>query len=272
MRVNVTKAYDADRKSWALVTGASGGIGLHLAENCARKGINVIIVSRNESLLQALRIKLEATYAVSVRVIAADLSQVSEVKKLIHIIQDENYQVDYLINNAGFGGYGNFLETKWAHEYAMIELNVVALTYLCKSMANHMVARGHGKILNVASIAGFLSGPNMAVYYASKAFVLHFSEALTQELRSTGVTVTTLCPGPTATKFANAAQAEASAVFKNKHLPTPDQVAAFGFSAMLRGKQLVIYGWRNRVLVILIRFFPRQWIVRAVGRAQSTKA
>lgn len=255
-------------KDWALVTGASGGIGESFARLFAKHGVNLILVARSTDALEVIKQEIENKYQLEAQVIVADLSKIQEVERVAETIQNNGWQVSYLINNAGFGNKGAFIETQWPREHEMIELNVVALTYLSKVFGRLMAEGQGGKIVNVASSAGFLSGPYMAVYYATKAYVLHFSEAIGYELKNKGVTVTALCPGPTATKFARAAKADAMGIFTSPDLPNADQVADYGFKAMMQGKPVAIHGIRNKLGLWSTRFLPRQFVTRIIGGAQ----
>jgi short-subunit dehydrogenase len=189
------------QKKTALITGASGGIGLDLARLFAEGGYDVVLVARTESKLKELATELASKHGVSARAVAADLADPAAPAQLMERLKAEGVQVDVLVNNAGYGGYGTFAETELDAELKMIQLNISALTALSKAVLPGMLARKSGRILNVASTAAFQPGPLMAVYYATKAYVLSFSEALANETKGTGVTVTCLCPGPTKTGF-----------------------------------------------------------------------
>lgn len=252
---------------WALVTGASGGIGRALCHEIAADGVNIILVARDQAELQKVASNLEDKFKIKTIVITSDLSQDGAPAKLLTAVNKYNVQVDYLVNNAGFGGYGAFSATDLVSEKAMINLNITALTELCKLFLPAMAERGSGRILNVASTAAFLPGPYMAVYFATKAYVLHFSEAINEELQGSGVTVTALCPGPTATHFAATASASNTSIFRGK-LPTATSVAEFGYRAMKAGRPVAVHRLRNRLMVVIIRFVPRGVLTRFVGKAQ----
>lgn len=258
-----------NRKETALITGASGGIGLELARLMAAKGHPLVLVARNEVKLRALKSELEKAYGLPVHILPLDLAQAGATKSLFETCRYLGLHIDLLINNAGFGDQGHFLDTDRNREQEMIALNIAALTDLCKIFAPAMDRQGYGRILNVASTAAFQPGPSMAVYFATKAYVLHFSEALAVELRSSGITVTALCPGPTQSGFAAAANMEQSLAFKSKRLPTAAEVAAYGYRAMMKGKRVAIHGWINNLLVLSLRMAPRQlaaavtgWVIR----------
>ncbi len=251
----------------ALITGASSGIGFELAHVLADEKSDLILVARNKEKLLALAEDLKRNNAINVKVIAKDLSQLSEVKALVEELKNEN--IHYLINNAGFGYFGAFNQCDWKTTEDMIELNITTLTYLTHAVLPKMLENGSGKILNVASVAGFLPGPNMAVYYATKAYVLHFSEAIAQELKESGVTVTALCPGPTQSQFMDVSGMAQSKLVKGRKLPTSKQVAEYGYKAMMRGQHVAVHGWGNFVLSVLPRLFPRRLTTWVVGLIQK---
>jgi len=182
-------------KPFALITGASSGIGYELSKLFAQDGIHLVLVARQHTLLSQLADQLRDKYKVDVIVIVKDLSSIEEVKSLYQEIQQLNLNIEYLVNSAGLGDYGLFIKTDWEKELNMLNINITALTYLTKVFAQDMVKQGKGKILNLGSIASFFPGPLMAVYYSTKAYVLRLGLAVAEELRSTGVTITTLCPG-----------------------------------------------------------------------------
>ncbi len=245
----------------ALITGASSGIGLEIARVLAPDH-DLVLVARSAAKLDAL-----ATELGGARVIAADLSDPSAVAKIAAEIAD----VDVLVNNAGVGDFGAFAEADADRTIAMIQLNVTSLTALSRVYLPGMLARGSGRVLNVASTASFQPGPLMAVYYATKAYVLSFSEALTEETRGSGVTVTALCPGPTASGFQAAADMELSPLVANKKLPTAAEVAAFGVKAMEKGDAVAVPGLLNKVMAAAVRATPRPVMRRLVHKLQATK-
>lgn len=251
----------------ALITGASSGIGLELAHIFAAHKTNLVLVARNQTQLQLLAQELQQKYDVQVMVCVKDLSKTNQVNELITELN--NTPISYLINNAGFGEFGAFNETTWQKNEDQIAVNITTLTHLTHALLPKMVAQKFGKILNVASVAGFLPGPNMAVYYATKAYVLHFSEAIAYELKNTGVTVTALCPGPTASAFMERSGMGASKLIKGRTLPTAKQVAEYGYKAMMRGQHVAVHGWGNFVLAVLPRLFPRRlttWVVSLIQK------
>jgi uncharacterized protein len=250
----------------ALITGASGGIGYELAKLMAADKNDLVLVARSEGKLKELAGELSAKYGISVQVISKDLSQPGSSQEVFE--QLKSTRIDYLVNNAGYGLFGNFWETDPKKELEMIELNVVSLTQLTKLFLPQMIERKQGRILNVASTAAFQPGPLMAVYYATKSYVLHFSEALAEELEGTGVTVTTLCPGPTETGFQKQAEMQGSRLIKRK-IADSASVARVGYAAMLRGKRVVIPGLRNKLMAQSVRFSPRALVPKMVKWMQA---
>ncbi len=251
-------------KKIALITGASSGIGKELAIIHAKAGGDLVIVARNTEKLIQLKGEIEEKYQVTVHVISKDLSIKESVDQLFKEITDKGISINYLINNAGFGEYGEFQNTSWDREEKMIALNITTLTQLCKLFIPHMIRHGGGRILNVASTAAFQPGPLMAVYYATKAFVLHFSEAIGEELKDTGITVTALCPGATQSNFFNDAQMNDSKLVKGKKLPSSEDVANYGYRAMKKGKSVAIHGIGNFLLANSVRFSPRFLVLKMV--------
>jgi uncharacterized protein len=246
----------------ALITGASNGIGLELAKVHATKGDNLVLVARNKSKLDELKSELERKHKISVYTIGKDLSASNAAQEVYDETKSKNIQIDYLVNNAGFGDYGMFVETDWNKELQMINLNITTLTQFTKLYLQDMVKRGSGKIMNVASTAAFQSGPTMAVYYATKAYVLSFSEAVDNEVRDKGVTITALCPGATESGFQTAAAMEESRLVKGRKLPTSQEVAEYGHKAMMQGKTVAIHGFINWLMANSVRFTPRAWVVK----------
>lgn len=258
-------------KNTALITGASNGIGLELARVHASKGDNLVLIARNGKRLNELKSELESQYRVSVYTIAKDLSQHNSALDVYNELKEKNISIDYLINNAGFGDFGMFYQTDWNKEEQMINLNITTLTQFTKLFVKDMVGKKRGKIMNVASTAAFQSGPTMAVYYATKAYVLSFSEAIDNELRDQGITVTALCPGATESGFQEAAAMQESKLVKGKKLPSSKEVAEYGYKAMMQGKTVAIHGFVNALMANLVRFTPR-WLVVKLTRAIQDKA
>jgi uncharacterized protein len=253
----------------ALITGASNGIGLELAKIHASNGGNLVLVARNKSKLDELKTELENQYKISVYTIGKDLSLANAAQQVYDETSQQKIQVDFLINNAGFGDFGMFVETDWNKELQMINLNITTLTQFTKLYLQDMVARKSGRIMNVASTAAFQSGPTMAVYYATKAYVLSFSEAVDNEVSDKGVTVTSLCPGATESGFQAAAAMEESALVKGKKLPTAKEVAEYGYKSMLAGKTVAIHGMMNFIMANSVRFTPRAIVVKLTRKLQD---
>jgi short-subunit dehydrogenase len=252
----------------ALVTGASSGIGLELAKIFAAKGINLILVARSKQALEQLAQRLQTQHGITAHVLAYDLSHYQHAKAIFDWCQAAGITVNYLINNAGFGDWGPFAESHWEKQEQMINLNVTTLTYLSHLFLPGMVARRSGKIMNLASTASFQPGPTMSVYFATKAYVLHFSEAIAHELRHTGVTVTALCPGATESDFQNKASMQDSRLFKGKTLPTAAEVAAYGYQAMQQGKVVAVHGFMNALMASMAGLSPRSLTVRLAAYLQ----
>lgn len=253
----------------ALITGATSGIGLELAKVHASKGGDLVLVARNKQKLEAIKKEFEENYHVEVLIIDVDLSRKDAAQEVYNETSSYQIPIDILINNAGFGDYGLFAETDWFKEYEMISVNVIALTQLTKLYAQDMIANGGGKIMNVASIAAFSPGPKMAIYYATKSYVLSFSEAIANEMADQGVTVTTLCPGPTETGFEKAASLEESGLFKKQKIATSRSVAEFGYKEMMKGTVIAIPGCMNWLMTKLLLLIPRGLVVKAVRKIQD---
>lgn len=254
----------------AIITGASSGIGLELAKILAADKINLILVARSENKLIELKKELDQ-YKISTSILALDLSKPDAAQMVFDYCAKENLKVDILINNAGFGDYGMFISSDWKKQEEMIRLNIQTLTHLTHLFLPYMVKNKYGRILNLASIASFLPGPLMSVYYATKAYVLSFSEALSTELEGSGVTVTALCPGPTESGFQKAAAMNESKILKGRKLPTSKDVATYGYKALMDGKVVAIHGFLNSLMVSAIRFTPRS-IARKFVRTLQDKS
>jgi len=252
----------------ALITGASGGIGEAFARKMAASGYNVILVARSADKLHALEQELAATYTITATGLPSDLTDVAAPQAIYDTLQAQALTVDVLINNAGYATYGKFHEAELQKELNMIQLNITTLVDLTHRFLPGMVARKRGRILNVASTAAFQAGPLMAVYYASKAFVLSFSEALANELADTGVTVTALCPGPTASGFQARAAMEESKLVQSG-LMTAEAVVERGYAGLLAGETVVIPGLYNQLGALAPRFLPRKLITRTVRNMQE---
>jgi short-subunit dehydrogenase len=248
----------------ALITGASSGIGLEFAKLLAAEGYNLVLIARDEQKLREIAASLPTKFNVSVKIYPKDLSVTSDTENLVRQIREEVGTIEILINNAGFGLSGAFVDTDLGRELEMIQLNVVSLVIFTKLLAKEMVQRKSGKILNVASTAAFQPGPLMAIYYATKAFVLSFSEALAEELKESGVTVTALCPGPTATQFSKRAELEQSKLFKGGVVPVldPVTVARIGYEELMKGRRVVIPGLINKIGALSVRLLPRNLVAQ----------
>jgi hypothetical protein len=250
-----------NKQSYTLITGASGGIGYELAILAAKQRSNLLLVARSAEKLESFATMLRSTYNIDVITLITDLSQMDNVKQMLEKIKEYNLEVDTVINNAGFGDFGDFADASITRNLEMIALNISALTLITHDVLQQMKRTGKGRIMNVASTAAFMPGAGMAVYYASKAYVLSFSEALFRELKGSGITITTLCPGPTDTGFAKEAGLGKSLLHKMLPAATSADVARFGYRAMLKGKAVVVPGFMNKLSVITPRFSPR-WMVR----------
>jgi short-subunit dehydrogenase len=252
------------RERFTMVTGASAGIGREIASVAAESGRNLAIVARRKDRLLALARDLTDRHGVRVEVFSCDLTAEEAPARLHREALARNLEVDELVNNAGFGSLGTFHEAALDEQLDMLNLNVLALTHLSRLFLPAMVDAGRGRILNLASTAAFQPGPLMAVYYASKAYVLSLSEALAEELRGTGVTVTVLCPGATRTEFQSRARTEGSR-FMRMGMADARTVAEIGFRAMVAGHAVAVPGVLNRLLVFAVRLSPR-FLVRRIVR------
>jgi hypothetical protein len=253
----------------ALVTGASAGIGRELARLAAQDGYDLVLVARRRDRLEELSAELTAAHGVKVTVIAADLADRSTPAQIAERLREAGTRVDFLINNAGFGTCGPFAESLLEREVEMIDVNIRALMQLTRLFLPEMVARKRGCILNIASVAGFVPGPYMAAYYASKAFVLSFTEALSEELRGSGVTATASCPGPTASEFGAVARSKDSNLFQ-RHVADAASVARHAYQAMLAGKVVAIPGFSNKLIAQAVRVGPRA-VIRAIAAYLNRK-
>lgn len=256
---------------YTLITGASSGIGLELAKICAQHGHNLILVARSQESLNALSTEIQRVSQVKAEVIPLDLSVAGAAHQLFDTIQKNSWEVNILINNAGVGDHGLFATSSLKKQTEMIQLNITSLTELTHLFLSPMLHRKTGKILNVASTAAFQPGPLMSVYYATKAYVLSFSEALAEELKDTGVTITTLCPGPTESRFHKEANISNVALLEMMKLPSSHEVADYGFKAMVKGKVTAIHGYKNFILAQSSRFLPRAVVRKIVKNIQSKR-
>jgi uncharacterized protein len=249
----------------ALITGASSGLGLELAQLFAADKHDVVLVARRRDQLEALATRLAAERGVVAGVISADLADPGAPQRIIDELKRRGTEIEYLVNNAGFGTTGKFVERDLLRELAMVQVNVTSLVHLTGLLLPGMIARGSGRILNLGSTAGFQPGPFMSVYYATKAFVNSFTEALSYELRGTGVTATVSCPGATATEFGRIAGNDRSTLFKMGAMKAPG-VAAHAYKAMMSGKVVAIPGALNKFLIGGQRFLPRAAVRASAAR------
>ena len=254
----------------ALITGSSGGIGYELAKVHARNGDDLILIALDKIRLDVLKKELESEYKVKVYTIEKDLTLPGAVEDVYAELKNKGILVDYLINNAGMGDFGFFAGSSWVKQERMINLNIVALTHLTRLFLPHMITIGGGKIMNVASTASFQPGPTMAVYFATKAYVLSFSEALSNEVRDKGITVTALCPGSTETGFHAGVMGDSS-LLNERRKSSPADVAEFGYHSMMKGRTVAIHGFKNVLMATSVRFFPRALVARVTRKIQENK-
>jgi uncharacterized protein len=253
-----------------LVTGASSGIGLELARCFAADGCQLALVARKGDALEALATELRKAHKIQAQVFTADLAHPEAPPRLLARLQSAGIKVDVLVNNAGFGAQGKFVELPLGRQLEMLQVNITSLTHLTGLLLPGMIERRRGGILNVASTAAFQPGPGMAVYYATKAYVLSFTEALAEELSGTGVTVTASCPGPTATNFGAAANMKTLGLVKNISM-SAKPVAQISHRAFRRGSVVAITGFRNQFPTFLVRLFPRAVVRKITKRLNGVK-
>ncbi len=256
-----------NEKETVLITGASSGIGRELAFLFARDGSHLVLVARRKERLEAVASELKQQYGVQALILPADLSQREAPQQIARTLEEQGVEIDVLVNNAGFGLRGAFVDLELERQLQMIRVNVTALTHLTGLFLPGMFRRGRGGVLNVASTAAFQPGPYMAVYYATKAYVLSFTEALHEELQGTGIQVTCLAPGATRTEFARVAHMESTLLFKLRPMDA-GAVAEAGYRGFRAGKRLVIPGFRNKLGAFLVRFTPRGLILKVVKQLQ----
>ncbi len=253
------------KKAYAIITGASSGIGYEMADILAAKGYPIILVARREDRLQKLKAELLAKYNCTVEIVVMDLSSENAPVELYNHTKAANWEVEILINNAGFGMQSHFLEQSMERMSEMVRLNIISLTHVTNLYAQDFINRGSGKILQVASAAAFVPTPFVAIYSATKAYVSHFSDALHYELRNTGVTLTTLYPGFTATEFATVSNAKTPWIVQVTQTKARE-VAEAGINAMLKGKKTAIPGAFNKVSAFFTRVLPRGIVVFFTGK------
>jgi short-subunit dehydrogenase len=265
----MSKIQDQLYQKTALITGAASGIGYELARIFAHDKYNLVLVDRNQLKLTEITDDFQEKFDIYVKIISKDLSKSNSPEEIFTELQQEGIQVDVLVNNVGFGTYGLFNETNLNDELEMLQVNLVCLTHLTKLFLKNMVKQGDGKILNVASSAAFQPGPLMAVYFATKAYVLSFSEALANELQGTGVTVTVMCPGTTQSAFHERTGMADSELIKKKNMMDAETVARIGYHALMKGKTIVIPGILNKILAKIVRFIPRSLVTKIVRKMQE---
>lgn len=251
----------------ALVTGGASGLGYELALLLAKDGYDLVLIDIDGKKLLEAKEALEKIYAANVNILAKDLSKINISEEIMADLK--GISIDVLVNNAGFGLFGSFWETDWKREEQMLHLHVITTTHLTKLVLKGMVERGSGKILNLSSLAAFQPGPLMSLYYATKGYILSFSEAIANELKGTGVTVTALCPGPTKTSFQKIVSSASSENKINFNMASAKEVAAYGYNAMNKGKVYAIPGKFNKLLATLPRFIPRNTAAAIVKRIQE---
>ncbi|HZD30699.1 MAG TPA: SDR family oxidoreductase [Candidatus Angelobacter sp.] len=254
----------------ALITGASAGLGVEFARLFAKDSVSLVLVARREDRLQQLKSELETGFGVRADSIPLDLTLPDSASTILDFLQCHQIQVEYLVNNAGFGQSGSFSDISLNLNLAQIDLNARSLTELTHRLLPSMIKNRSGRILNVGSTAGDQPGPFMAVYYASKAYVNSFSEALHYELKGTGVTVTLSCPGPTFTEFPEVAQVKNKKLFQMNAMPS-DVVARQAYRAMMRGARRITHGGRNKIGSQVNRLAPRSTALKIVAVMNSPK-
>ncbi len=252
--------------NWALITGASSGIGRELALLAASDGYDVVLVARREEKLNELAREIGEKFDVKTHVESIDLSAMNGADLLFDSLVHEGIVIDVLVNNAGFGLAGNYIETDAKRERQMIDLNITALTRLTRLFLPGMLSRQHGYVMQVASVAGFFPGAYMSVYFATKAYVLNYAEGLAEELKGTGVYVTALCPGATKTEFFDVATSAEGGLKKIKGQPSARDVAEFGWQAMKDKQVVAVHGFKNRLFIFLSRLVPRAFVRGRVGQ------
>lgn len=248
-----------------LITGATSGIGYELAKIFARNKYNLVLTGRNEERLNQIKNEFLALN-ISIDTFSCDLAKPNSAKQLFEFLSKHNLEIDFLINNAGFGLLGPFNELDLKSQLEMIQVNITSLVELTHLLIPSMIKRNSGKIMNVASTAAFQPGPDMAIYYATKSFVLSFSEALHYELKDYGISVSTLCPGPTKTDFQRRARMENINLEKSKLLPymSAEKVAEIGYKGLMKGKRVIIPGMMNKIGVMMVKFIPKKIILNVI--------
>jgi short-subunit dehydrogenase len=254
----------------ALITGAASGLGFEFCRLLAADGYDLVMVDKNQYGLEHSAHKLQQSYGISIETLAKDLGRNNAASELYKEVEARDF--DVLINNAGFGLYGHFIRTDWEIEEAMLQLSVLNLTHLTKLILQKMIQRGSGKVMNVASLAAFQPSPTMSLYYASKGYMLYFSEAVANELKGTGVSLTVLLPGLFNTNFARTAARNSGSAERHEKVvnTTVEQVALKALKGMMKGKIRVIPGFSSKVISMLPRFLPRNFVLSTLRRVQES--
>lgn len=259
-----------NRTKTVLITGASSGIGREFAGLFAADGYDLVLIARRRALLEKLKNELNDKYTVSVNIIEKDLSQLTSAEEIFKELNNRSIYIDVLVNNAGVQVYGGFQKTDLNRELELMQVNMGSLTHMTKLAVAGMLQRGSGKILNIGSTGSFAPAPLNAVYCASKAYVLNFSEGISKDLEGTGITVTTLCPGATETEFAEKAGLLNTRLFSSSVM-SAEKVAKIGYRALFKGKRLVVAGLSNKFLVFSLRFTPRMLVLSFGKRLMGPK-
>lgn len=257
-------------KKTALITGASSGIGWELAKLFAQDGYNLVLVARRKPRLEKLAAELSEKYSTTVTVIEKDLASPASPREIFDELRTKSIHIDILVNNAGTQVYGEFHKTDLEKELQLIQVNLVSLTHLTKLAVAEMLKKGDGKILNLGSTGSFAPTPLNAIYCATKAYVLNFSEGIAKDLEGTGITVTTLCPGATRTEFAKKSQIEDVRLFRAMVMDA-ERVAKTGYHAVMNGKRVVVAGLYNKLMVFSLKFTPR-WLILKLGQILMSKS
>lgn len=244
-----------NKECYVLITGASSGIGYEIAKLYANDGYNLVLVARNLDNLKKVKSEL-SKYKIDIKILSLDISKGCDIEKLFNYIEEKEIMVSTLINNAGIGSFGDFKNINWEKEEALLDINIKALTRLTKYFLPKIIESKNGGVLNVASTAAFCSGPRMAAYYASKAYVLNLTEAIYEECKESGIKVACLCPGPVKTDFQDKAGIKKSKAAK-KYLMDAETVAKIAYKEFNNGKVIIIPGLKNKLLVIINKFLPR---------------
>lgn len=255
---------------YTLITGASSGIGLNLAHTFAKNNHNLVLIARNRGALSLLKKNLESLYKIDIKIISLDISGETGAVNLYEAVKKKQLEVDILINNAGIGYHGEFIEKEIQSDLDLINLNIITPTVLTKLFLQDMLKIGRGKVFNIASTAAFQSGPLMSVYYGTKSYLLNFSEGVAEELRDSDIRVITLCPGPTKTAFEKMDRIE-KGLFKNFHIADPEDVAKYLYKNIDTKKDILIHGSLNKFMIAFTKFIPRKINLNLIKRIQKKK-